>query len=513
MKPTRLDSLIGVISPTWMNARMADREQRAKLSYEAARPGRERPPPQPIRGPDNLIHQLDSVQMIARAEELARDVVIIKSIIERFKMHVVGNLQFIPTVGTRAENALYREWWQNWCKRSDITRRFTFVDQMGHGVSGCLIQGDHGIIHHHHPDGTYQIQNVEGENIGNPRQVISGNGRVIRGVVIDDNGAPVAYRIYRQTVTSQFVFVCEVPATHFSHLNPVTRSDEYKAKTPFHAVLNDATDLRRIEKAWMSKIQWAGSKVGVVNTPNGMAPMPTAPINYIDPVTSPATNGRLQPLAPGEIMYGEPGTQVSMIDNDTPSANEMEFMLTKLQQIAGALCLPLPYLYVMMGLPGTYTRLIGEWASRTFEDGPIGQKWLERTALNDIKNRAFLSAIMRDELPWVKGWTKGQWMFPARSSVDVGRESDANLKENAQGIRSMADICAEEGRYWDDVDQELEYEAESKMERAIATAQRISTKTGVSLTWQDVMPHIQMMGPNPTPKDPKPSAQPTAAAA
>jgi len=505
MNPTRIDSLIGIISPAWMSARLAAREQRTKLSYEAARSGRERPPPQPLRGPDNIIHQLESVAMIQRAEELARDSSFIKSIIDRFKMHVVGNLQYIPQVGTRKENALYREFWQKWAKKSDVTRRFHFVDQMNMGVSGCLVQGDHGIIHHHHPDGTFQIQNVEGENIGNPRQVVSGNNHVIRGVVIDANGAPVAYRIYKQTVNSQFIFVDEVPASHFSHLNPVTRSDEYKAKTPFHAVLNDAADFRRIEKAWLNKIQWAGFKVGQINTANGMAPQPST--NYLDEPSNSVTRGRLQPMAAGEVLYGEPGMEVKMIEGKTPSPQEMDFMIVKLQQIAGALNLPLPFVYVMMGLPGTYTRLIGEWASRTFEDGPIGQRWLQRTALDEIKNKALLSGIMRDEIPYVKNWDKGQWMFPARSSVDVGRESDANLKENAQGIRSMADICAEEGRYWDDVDQELEYEAESKMERAIRTAQRIKDSTGVAMTWQDVMPHIQMMGPNPTPKDQPEEAQ------
>lgn len=503
MKPTRIDSLCGLISPTWMRARLADREQREKLSYEAARPGRERAPPQPLRGPDNIIHQLDSIAMIARAEELYRDVVFVKSIVDRFKMHVVGNLQYIPTGGTRAENSIYREWWQNWCKNSDITGRFHFVDQMNHGVSGCLIQGDHGIIHHHGEDGSYQIQNVEGENIGNPRTVVSGNNNIIRGVVLQ-NGVPVAYQIFRQTVSSQFVFEREVPAAIFTHLNPVTRSDEYKAKTPFHAVLNDVHDLRRIEKAWMGKMQHAAYKNAVINTPNGMAPTPVQ--DYLTPNSDPVARGRLQPVAPGETIYGEPGTTVNMVENATPTEQEMELMLVKLQQIAAALNLPLPYLYVMMGLPGTYTRLIGEWASRTFEDGPIGQRWLQRTVLDEIKNRALLSAILRDEIPWTKGWSKGQWMFPARSSVDVGRESDANLKENAQGIRSMADICSEEGRYWDDVDQELGMEAESKIELAISTAQRISAKTGVQLTWQETMPHIQMMGPNPMPVPAKDSS-------
>lgn len=492
-----LDAIIGVLSPTSQERRMQARAnvERLKLSYEAARPGRDRAPPESIRGPDNIGHQLDSIAMIARSEELARNSVFIGTLIERYKMHVVGNLQYIPTVGDRRTNDKYREFLNGWAKNCDITGRFHFVDQIGYGLSGSIVQGDHGFIHHHNDDGTFQIQNVEGENIGNPRQVVT-TPNCIRGVVIE-NGKPVAYRIYRQTISSQFVFVAEIPAALFSHLNPVERSDEYKAKPAFHAVLNDAHDIRQIEKAWLKKIQWAGYKIAVVNTTNGAAPVPST--NLLDTPTTSPVYGRAQGVSPGEVLYGDPGMQINMVDNKTPNANEMELVESKMAQIAAALHLPLPFVWVVMGMPGTYTRLIGEQASRTFQDGPRGQNWLKRVALEEIKNKALVSGIIRGEIPWTKDWNKGEWMFPARSSVDVGRESDANLKENAQGMRSMRRICTEDGVYWQDEDRQLAVEAQNKIELAIAKAADIKANTGVDLTWQDVMPHIQMMGPNPMP--------------
>jgi hypothetical protein len=41
--------------------------------------------------------------------------------------------------------------------------------------------------------------------------------------------------------------------------------------------------------------------------------------------------------------------------------------------------------------------------------------------------------------------TRGEWRFPAKLSIDVGRESAANMNENRQGAKSLQEIAAEEG--------------------------------------------------------------------
>jgi hypothetical protein len=146
--------------------------------------------------------------------------------------------------------------------------------------------------------------------------------------------------------------------------------------------------------------------------------------------------------------------------------------------------------------------LISEQAKRAFQHGPLGQKWLERTALTQIKNKVLASGIIRGKIPWTKNFTRGFFMYPAHPTVDVGRESKANLEENRQGLRSMATITAEEAMYWKDVDNQLGDEAENKIRLAIEKAANLNASFpdsggGTTFTWRDVMPYIQSYNANP----------------
>jgi hypothetical protein len=77
--------------------------------------------------------------------------------------------------------------------------------------------------------------------------------------------------------------------------------------------------------------------------------------------------------------------------------------------------------------------------------------------LDPIKNAVILDAIARGEIPppplqagetmvaALRRATAGEWRFPAKLSIDVGRESAANLNENRQGAKSLQEIAGEEG--------------------------------------------------------------------
>ena len=70
--------------------------------------------------------------------------------------------------------------------------------------------------------------------------------------------------------------------------------------------------------------------------------------------------------------------------------------------------------------------------------------------------------------------TCGEWRFPAKLSIDVGRESAANLNENRQGAKSLAEIASEEGT-----------DAFSRLEQIAIEAgfiKELSTKYGVPET-------------------------------
>lgn len=465
--------------------------------YAGANTGRDRNPPQPLRNPDSPSAQTDAHIMQRRSQDLGRDSSFIGYLASQYKTYALGDIQYIPTVGNKQSNQKYRDYWQDWMGNSDAQGRFKFIDLMQMGLAGIIYNGRHGFIHHHNTDGTFQVQSVMGYNIGNPRAIYT-NPQLVSGTVIDNGGRIIAYDLYRLGINGTVHFVQRVPAAIFTCFNPVESTDEYAAKTPLHAVLNDAHDMKRVENAWMQKLQWAAYKTAVFNTPNGSPPDGDINTeNLLDGISASVANSRIRHQLPGEEMHGEEGFSVEMLRNETPTDNESDFLLVKLAQISQALKLPLPFTWVMMGLPGTYTRLISEQAKRAFQHGPLGQKWLERSGLAEIKKMALLSGIIRGVIPYEEKWDSGFFQYPAHPTVDVGRESKANLDENRQGLRSMATITSEEGNYWEDVDEQLATEAENKMVLAHRTSERFNKLTGQETTWRDAMPFIQSLSANP----------------
>lgn len=466
--------------------------------YAGAVTGRDRNPPQPLRSPDSPSAQSDALVMQRRSQDLGRDSSFIGYLAAQYRIYALGDIQYIPNTGNKASNQKYRDFWQEWMRDCDAQGRFHFIDMMQLSLSGVIYNGRHGLIHHHNTDGSFQLQSVMGYNIGNPRAIYT-NPQLVSGIVIDSAGRVVAYDLFRLGINGTVHFVQRVPAVIFSCLNPVDSTDEYAAKTPLHAVLNDAHDMRLVENAWMKKIQWAAYKTAVFNTPNGSPPDgdPNGEGNPLDGYPNSITNNRIRHQLPGEEFHGEEGFSVEMLKNENPQNNETDFLENKLAQIANALKLPLAFVRVMMGIPGTYSRLVSEQAKRAFQHGPLGQKWLERSAFEEIKNMALLSGIIRGVIPHEDGWKKGSFQYPAHPTVDVGRESKANLDENRQGIRSMATITGEEGMYWEDVDEQLAIEAQNKMELAHRTSEKFNAATGEETTWRDAMPFIQSLSANP----------------
>lgn len=494
------DSVIGMLAPSLQLSRMHSRAEVARLhQYAGADTGRSRNPPKSLRSPDSLSGQNDALVMQRRSQDLGRDSAFIGHLANQYRIYALGDISYIPQTGDAKADEAYRAYWQDWMRGADMQGRFHFIDMMQLSLSGVIYNGRHGLIHHHNEDGTFQLQPIMGYNIGNPRTVYT-NPNNIQGIRTNSAGQVIGYDLYQLGNSGMVRFIETVPACIFSCLNPVTSTDEYSAKTPLHAVLNDAHDMQVVERAWMDKIKWAAFKTAVFNTPNGSPPDGDPNANELDGLAGQLANARIRHQLPGEELHGEPGFNVEMLKNETPTNNETDYLLTKLAQVASALSLPLPFVWVMMGLPGTYTRLISEQAKRAFQHGPLGQKWLERTALMGIKNKAITSGIIRGVIPWTKNFTNGFFMYPAHPTVDVGRESKANQEENRQGLRSMATITEEESLYWKDVDNQLGDEAENKIRLAIEKAKKLSADNeGVEIAWTDVMPFIQSMSANPPP--------------
>lgn len=508
-----IDTVVGLIHPASRLSRMDARRKiyetldkkelgkkedgnQEQMGYATARSTRERDPAPPIQGPDNPIHQYDSVSMIRRAEELARDSPIMNKIIDVYRSYVVGSIEYVPNTGDGDRDEVYQNWWNDWTKQSDVTGRFHFIDQIQHAHGGVMIQGRHGLAHHHFDDGTFCVQNVEGECVGNPKAIRLNPGQ-IRGVVINAGGGIDGYEIFRRSLYDQFHFDRFIPSYLFSYLNPVKRSDSYNAVTPFHAVLNEDFDVKDVIRAEKMALKWASRKIATVNTTSGSAPS----LDNTGTGKSGSIRSRMQEFEMGEVLYGDSGMKVDMITNDRPNENVMKFLEFLIDLYTTGVDLPSPFVWVKMGLPGTYTRLISEQAKRTFQDGRLGQRWLQRSCLDEIKRKAFTSGIIMGKIPWCKTAMRGQFLFPAHPTVDVGRESEANLNEIRMGVTSMAEVCGEKGLYWKHVDQQIGLEAANKVEIGQRVANEFNAKhqndlNFIPMTRQEAMGYVAMMTPN-----------------
>lgn len=510
-EPTKLDRFgafvdraIGVFNPAAERARMEARveNERARLQYNGARSGRDRAPAPSLQAPNSPGNQVDSTALLRRAGDQQRNNSFVNMLVQGLVDFTIGgDFKYIPTTSNDDTNNRYMAWLETWYRNADARGNHQFIDLLQMGYRGVIYQGNHGFIHHHNEDFSFQISSVRGQNIGNPLMPRM-DPYNIQGVRIDAAGRVLGYDIWKQTIFNQWIFSQHVPNSIFSHLNPVESDDDYKCVSLLKTILNDTHDMARMELAWMKKLQNMAAKNAVVNIPNGSAPSPSQRNPNGGDLTADdydrGVSPRIMEIIHGETMYGEPGMSLEVVKNETPTDQEMAFAEYKMQQIAGVLGLPLPFMWMMVGasVPGTMTRAILDRARRTFQEGRIGQKWLVRVFLREIITLALLSGINRGEIPFAPDWTSGDFLFTASAGVDVGNESDARLNENRQGITSRSEIIGLKGRNWKETDRQVRAEAKSKLIDAITLAKEISAETKEEITWQQVMPHIQLMTPN-----------------
>jgi len=174
-----------------------------------------------------------------------------------------------------------------------------------------------------------------------------------------------------------------------------------------------------------------------------------------------------------------------------PSSAFTGFVEHLMDEIAMGLGIPGGVLFGTQGYKGPNVRAEFAQADRVWDRhrGVLSDK-----VLDPIKNDVILIAIAEGEIPAppakagetevqaLRRALRGEWRWPARMSIDVGRESTANLNENRQGIKSGQQIAAENGYDYEDTLEQLAIEAAKVSELAARykvpeTAIRLTTSS------------------------------------
>ena len=446
-----LDRALENIAPTWALKRLEARVAKSLFEYNAARTNRLYAPKQYAQPAESSQNQRDRVVMCYEARDLVENFPEAREISRKFGTYLTPN-EYSPTTGDRDYNQTISEYFHAWCKTCDVTNRHSFKKLVQLAAEERPVDGDCGFVIRRSGEGL-KLQLVPATRIGNPNDTAVASNNYFQGIITNDFGQPVAYRIFRVTRDGVYFGAEDIPANQFCHYMDPFRVDQYRGITDFHAAIQTARMLHDILQAEKAGVRFSSQQAALIFNDRGIA----NPRNLFQP--NPALslpNGQQQKnelTEVGMIRYFQNSDRVEVMPS-RPSQAFTGFVQHLMKEIAIGVGVPEAVLFTTQDYKGPSVRAEFAAADRVFtrQQGVLTDK-----VLDPIKDAVIIDAIARGEIPpppllagetmvhALRRATSGEWRFPAKLSIDVGRESAANMNENRQGAKSLQEIAAEEG--------------------------------------------------------------------
>ncbi len=392
----------------------------------------------------------DRVIMMWEARDLVENSESASTALSKFSNNVVPN-EWAPNTGDRDYNILLAEWFhEEWCKDCDIQRRHTFKKLIQIGAEQRPCDGDFGYVLRDTANGI-RIQSVDAPRIDNPNMSAHISPNYFSGVITDEVGAPIAYRVYRITREGVYADFEDIPARFFLHYFDPFRIDQYRGITAFHSTSRtlrmQKETLEAENVAQVNKSRHAA----IVFNERGQAPQRQA-FQQNSPKILPNGDPEMQEFTGvARVLYMKRGDSVQTMPA-RPGDGFLDYQNYTDHLVARGLDLPYGSLFGTDGYKGSNIRAEFAQADRAYDRH---RGVLEPKVITPIKNAAILDAIARGVIPLpprqpgedivdtLKRALRGQWRYPAKLTIDVGNESAANLGENRQGLKSPQRIAAE----------------------------------------------------------------------
>jgi lambda family phage portal protein len=437
-----IDKAVAFLNPQGAVDRLVARQKLVNFSYDAVKYNRERKGPSSLSGAEDYRSNYDRVELMKRARDLAENVGLVRSILMKFASHTAANISYQARTENPEVNTDVEAYWAEWWDKCDITTRHTGSTLMQVAMMSMLRDGDFLFVLVRDRDGNLKIQGIEADRVGDPFRTYTSLD-LIGGIHIDRNtGAPTAYDIFNRSIGDFYTYQATIPSSQAFHLFDPLRIDQYRGVSAFHTAINDCTDIYDIINFEKMSAKLASSQSGIVKRNNNNASDLSSLTNDED------VNGntiKLEAIQSGKISYLEPGEDIVFPDGPSrPSGAFAEFHKILLRNICLGLGIPYSFAVDPSAMSGPTARLEMQQAGRTFRRY---QKLLDDKVLRPIKNIVIADAVSRGLIENNVGsrTTKGIFNFGANVSIDLGRESQANISEFRCGLTTASQIYSERG--------------------------------------------------------------------
>ena len=437
-----IDKAIAFVNPQAAVERLASRAKLTAFEYDATQYNRQRRGPSSLSGAEGFRSNYDRVELLKRSRDLAENVGLVRGLLMKFASHCAGNISYQARTESPKVNSDVEAYWNEWWDKCDLSGRNTGSFLMQIAMMSMLRDGDFLFVLVRDQQGNLKLQGIEADRLGDPNRTYT-SLNLISGIHVDqETGSPVGYDIYLRTYGNAYIFQTTVPASQAFHLYDPLRIDQYRGISAFHTAINDCVDIYEIIASEKMAAKYASSQAGIVKRNNNNASDLSSLTNDLN-----ADNQgiKLETIEPGKVSYLEVNEDIIFPDGPSrPSGAFAEFHKILLRNICMGVGIPYSFAVDPSSMSGPTARLEMQQAGRTFRRY---QKLLEDRVLRPLKNIVIADGVTRGLIANNLGGksTKGVFNFGANVSIDLGRESQANIAEFRAGLTTASTIYAEKG--------------------------------------------------------------------
>lgn len=363
-------------------------------------------------------------------------------------------------------------------------------------IVGCRRDGDHAVLLTENSDGYPFVQVIPVHRLGSRTAEYTVEDTaspydglaIINGVIVNDYGTPVAYRIYGDYPYS--AEYTDVPAASLILSFFPDWSDQVRGLTGIGLNGFDWSDISE-RREFELLAQKAGAALALIETNERGAPPPGA--SFISsPSTAPTsatpTGLITESYEGGMIKYFKSGSggKIEGFKNERPSADQQAFEESIMRGAFAGMEWPIDFSLDPTKCGGAQMRVVIEKVVATIgKNQDLVSKVMRR--VDGYRLSKFIKLGLLEPNP---DWFRWAYQGPGNPTADAKYDSDIALQEIRAGISTRQKACAERGEDYEEVDDQKEREVDSTLTRS----RRLADKHDVPI--EEVITLMSMPTPN-----------------
>lgn len=332
-------------------------------------------------------------------------------------------------------------------------------------ILSVLRDGDMGTMLVKTADGYPMIQCIPSHRIGSRLNVTIvedtaspyDGARIIDGVIVDDQGRAIAYRVMGENPWDYSTYK-DVPARDMFLSYIPEYVDQNRGWSCLGSSLFDWQDVKEYRQFEMMAQKVGAAITLIEKNEEGEAPPGTPALTLASPDSSTAgtpTGLVTESYSGGLIRYVRstvPGAGIDPFKNDRPSGNQQAFEDKVVRSCFHGMAWSVDFSLDPSKVGRAEMRLILDKINRLIAEK---QDLLLLPACGRIDGFRLSVAIGLGLLPEDVDWWRWDYQGPAKFTADAKNESDMAINEHRTGHRTLKRICADNSDYWEDVQDQL----------------------------------------------------------